>query len=112
MRKPKSKKSRHYINRISMGMLFYLAMGWCGTKFPGWWRFPVPPHPDPEPWRDFSVLSVIGIIAGGVGGSLFHDAITQNALFAGQEMIASGMFAFAASGIVTGIGSVMMKGKR
>lgn len=95
-----------------MGMLFYLAMGWCGTKFPGWWRFPVPPQPDPEPWRDFSILSVIGMIAGVAGGTLFNNAISQNALFARQEMIASGMFAFAVSGIVTGIGSVMMKGKR
>ena len=33
-----------------IAMLFACAamMGWCGTKWPGWWRWPRPPHPDPE----------------------------------------------------------------
>ena len=53
-------------------MLFAFAamMGWCGTKWPGWWRWPRPPHPDPEPlWR--LVDGILGAVGGVIAVSLF-----------------------------------------
>ena len=40
--------------------------GWCGTPYPGWWRRPHPP--DPEPWW---LSKVIGIVVGIAGGWAF-----------------------------------------
>ena len=85
-----------------METAFFLLMGWCGTKCPGWWRFPVPPHPDPEPWWKYGMLG-LGLIAGVAGGVLFSNAIVENPFFAGQNAIASGLVAFGASSVVTGI---------
>ena len=90
-----------------MGTIFYLMMGWCGTKYPGWWRNP--PKPEPEPWWKYSLNSGIGIAAGLLGGNLFNNAIANDALFSGQGIIASGLVAFAASGIVTEIAGSISK---
>ncbi|MEO8240453.1 MAG: hypothetical protein ABI793_15125 [Flavobacterium sp.] len=90
-----------------METVFYLAMGWCGTKFPGWWKFwKVPPHPDPEPWWNVAVIG-LGLVAGVAGGTFFSHAILENQFFAGQNAIASGLFAFGASNIVTGIATTL-----
>ena len=86
-----------------MGTIFYLMMGWCGTKYPGWQRNPNPPGPSPDPWRNYGVTTIIGIVAGIVGGTLFNNAINDNTLFSGQGIITSGLAAFAASGITTEI---------
>jgi hypothetical protein len=93
-----------------MGTLFFAAMGWCGTKYPGWWRGPRP-HPDPEPWLRYLTFSVIGIIVGIAAGSMFNNSIASDTVFAGHGIIASGMFSFAASAIMTGLASNMTKGK-
>lgn len=94
-----------------METIFFAAMGWCGTKYPGWWRGPHP-HPDPEPWWRYLTFSVIGIIAGIASGMFFNNSIADNTVFAGQGIIASGLFSFAASNIVTGIASLGMNGKQ
>lgn len=69
----------------------YLAMiGWCGTKWPGWWRWPHPgPGPDPEPWWDLAI-GVIGSIGGIIAVGLFRTllpegltAVTTTAFFGG-----------------------------
>ena len=86
-----------------MGIIFYLMMGWCGTKYPGWWRNPNPPGPSPEPWTKYSITTIIGIGAGIVGGTLLGNAINDNTLFSGQRIIASGLVVFAAFGIATEI---------
>ena len=86
-----------------MGTIFYLMMGCCGTKYPGWWRNPNPPGPYPEPWRNYGVATIIGIGAGVVGGTLLGNAINDNTLFSGQRIIASGLVVFAAFGIATEI---------
>lgn len=91
-----------------METLFFAAMGWCGTKYPGWWRGPRPPHPDPEPWWKYAVLSIIGIGVGIASGSFFNNSIANETIFAGQGIIASGLFSFAASNIVTGLASMGM----
>jgi hypothetical protein len=97
--------SRHYLKFYIMEIAFFVMMGWCGTKYPGWrpWKNPHP-HPDPEPWI-YTVL-VLSIIAGVAGGTLFRNAIMENQFFAGQNAIASGLAAFASSGIVTGLASL------
>lgn len=88
-----------------METAFFLAMGWCGTKYPGWWRRFLkhpPTPPDPEPWWVFATIG-LGLVAGVAGGTLFRDAIVDNQFFSGQTAIASGLFAFGVSNIVTGI---------
>ncbi|SHM32894.1 hypothetical protein [Flavobacterium chilense] len=88
-----------------METALFLAMGWCGTRYPGWWkRFwkNPPPPPDPEPWWTVTLIG-IGLIAGAAGGLFFSNAIAENQFFAGQNAVASGLFAYGASNIVTGI---------
>ncbi|WP_136668001.1 hypothetical protein [Flavobacterium sp. H122] len=90
-----------------METLFFGAAGWCGTKYPGWRNdFQ---EPNPIPWRLFVVLSIIGAIVGTVGGLAFNNAVGEESLFAGQEMIASGLFSFASSNIITGFVSNMIQ---
>lgn len=101
--------SRHHLKQIIMGTLFFAAMGWCGTKYPGWWRGPK--KPDPEPWWKYAVLSVVGIVVGIISGSAFNNAIVNQTLFAGQEIIASGLLSFAVSNVVTGLTSTFLESK-
>ncbi|MES3153170.1 hypothetical protein [Sphingomonas faeni] len=70
-------------------MYAYLAMiGWCGTKWPGWWFGPHP-GPDPEPWWSLAI-GVIGMIGGIIAVGAFRPmlpegltAITTTAFFGG-----------------------------
>jgi hypothetical protein len=41
--------------------------GTCGTPYPGWWRHPHPP--DPEPW--WFVSRLIGVVFGVIGGFVY-----------------------------------------
>lgn len=84
-----------------METIFFVMMGWCGTNYPGW-RPGKGPHPDP--WKTYGILG-LGIIAGVVGGTLFSNVILESHFFASQNAIASGLAAFASSGIVTGLAS-------
>jgi hypothetical protein len=111
MRKPKSKRVGIILNLKNMETAFFLAMGWCGTKYPGWWRRfwkNPPPPPDPEPWWTVALIG-IGLIAGVAGGTLFNNAILDSRFFSGQNAIASGLFAFGAANIATGIASAFKK---
>jgi hypothetical protein len=47
--------------------LWWGGGGWCGTPYPGWWRHPHPP--DPEPW--WWISKVIGVVVGIAGGWAF-----------------------------------------
>ena len=52
-----------------MGGAMWALMGWCGTKYPGWWRNP--PPPDPEPWWRVVLDGVLGAgVAIAVGNAL------------------------------------------
>ncbi|TGD59818.1 hypothetical protein [Flavobacterium humi] len=98
-----------------METFFFAILGWSGMKFKGWrlWLAepdPVPWKPQPVPWK-YAFLSSIGIIVGIAAGLFFKESIANDALFAGQEAISSGLFSFAASNIVTGLASTMMKEK-
>ena len=81
-------------------------MGWCGTKYPGWWKkfFKNPPIPEPEPWWIIATIG-LGLIAGLAGGTIFSIAIRGSQFFAGQAAIASGLFAFGTANVVTAIAS-------
>ncbi|MBN8641568.1 MAG: hypothetical protein J0L86_07145 [Flavobacteriales bacterium] len=89
-----------------MGTLLFALMGWCGTKWPGWWRGPKPPQPDPEPWWRFGIAA-LGIAAGIGGGLLFKDSFANDQFFAGQVAIASSLAAFGVANVVTGVASAM-----
>lgn len=64
-----------------MSLAFAAMMGWCGTKWPGWWRWPHPkPDPDPEPWWRDLLGGLIGA-AGGIGAvTVFGPEITDAGL--------------------------------
>lgn len=53
-----------------MGLLFAAMMGWCGTRWPGWfWELirrkpPPPPDPDNPVWHD-----IAGGLIGAIGGA-------------------------------------------
>ena len=72
-----------------MMLAFAAMMGWCGTKWPGWWRGGPRPGPWPEPWW-IPVLGAIGGIGAwvvfgpelGRGGGLL--AVTTIAFFGGM----------------------------
>ena len=50
-----------------MSILFAAMIGWCGTRWPGWWwRWPRPPVPDPDPWPWYR--DIVGGLIGAVGG--------------------------------------------
>jgi len=61
-----------------MMIAFLAMMGWCGTKWPGWWRGPHP-HPDPEPWWDLA-YGVIGAIGGVVAEAVFRPVIADGGI--------------------------------
>ena len=89
-----------------METAFFIAMGWCGTKYPVWWRefLKRPPIPEPEPWWIIGTIG-LGLIAGLAGGTIFNMAVRESHFFSGQSAIASGLFAFCTSNIITGIAS-------
>ena len=61
-----------------MEFAFAAMMGWCGTKWPGWWRGPRPPQPDPWWW----VVSLAGAL-GGIGAMVVFDRmIGEGGLYA------------------------------
>lgn len=61
-----------------MEFAFAAMMGWCGTKWPGWWRGPRPPQPDPWWW----IVGLAGI-AGGIGAMiLFKPMIGEAGIMA------------------------------
>ncbi|MDP5201809.1 hypothetical protein [Flavobacterium sp. DG2-3] len=94
-----------------METAFFLAMGWCGTKYPGWWKrfFKNPPlPPDPEPWWIIGTIG-LGLIAGLAGGTFFSDAIRDSQFFSGQNAVASGLFAFGAASVVTGVATAFKR---
>ena len=56
-----------------MGAVMWGLVGWCGTKYPGWWRNP--PPPDPEPWWRSIFYGVIGAGAAILVGSAIGESL-------------------------------------
>ena len=84
---------------------FLAMMGWCGTKWPGWWRGPHP-VPDPEPWWDLAA-GVLGAIGGIVAGSVFHPLIGD----AGVMVTALTAF-FGGTFVATFVGALLSMGAK
>lgn len=76
----------------SVLMVISAAMGWCGTLFPGWWRGPQPPKPEPEPWVRSSAIAVAGGLA---GGYLVTKLLTVSVILVGIGGFAGGLAALA-----------------
>jgi hypothetical protein len=78
-----------------MGLLFAAMIGWCGTRWPGWfwwwWRhhWPRPPVPDPDPWPWYHdwLGGLIGA-AGGVGAVIVFEPMIRDAGFLDMAMTA------------------------
>jgi uncharacterized membrane protein len=76
------------------------AFGWCGTKWPGWWRGPRGPNPPPpDPWW----LSALGLVVGVAVGLVATRVGIREADFTLTDVAATGLIAFAVSGMVTDI---------
>ncbi len=70
---------------------FWALVGWCGTRWPGWWRFPPPPPPPPgDPW--FSKIA--GIVGGIAGGWLYNLAWPMGADVTSVAVAATAVGAF------------------
>jgi len=91
-------------------MLFAFAamIGWCGTKWPGWWWGPNGPYgpkkPQPDPWRIFG--GIIGAI-GGVGSIIVFKELIGDAglVTTGAVAFFGGAFAADVVSSVTGLGA-------
>jgi hypothetical protein len=89
-------------------MLFAYAalIGWCGTKWPGWWWGPKGPYgpkkPQPDPWRIFG--GIIGAL-GGVGAVIVLRPVIADAglLATGVTAFFGGTFLGDVVGAVTGL---------
>jgi uncharacterized membrane protein YeaQ/YmgE (transglycosylase-associated protein family) len=73
---------------MSIGLLiFWGAVGWCGTPWPHRW----PPPPPPDPW--WFIDRIVGIIGGVIGGILFNQAwpMVETQGLVGLAVAASGV---------------------
>lgn len=85
---------------------FAAMMGWCGTKWPGWWRGPRPPQPDPWWW----IVGLAGAAGGVIAWMVFKDEVIGDAgFFAGALTAFAG--GIAVGSIVDGL-SGMVGGNR
>lgn len=69
-----------------MSAIAWALVGWCGTKYPGWWRGPKP-IPDPEPWWRSTFDGLVGAGAAIVVGNMLGGGLAE-AGFAGMAVIA------------------------
>lgn len=82
-----------------MEYAFLAMMGWCGTRWPGWWREPRPPQPDPWRW----LVGITGALGGIAAGILFLPIIGDAGFFAtALTAFAGGVFV---GSVVEGIGN-------
>ena len=83
-----------------MEMAFAAMMGWCGTRWPGWWRGPRPPQPDPWWW----IVGLAGAL-GGIGATMVFGPIFDGPGNSWAEASVLGFFGGVLLGnIVDGIG--------
>ena len=87
-----------------MEYAFAAMMGWCGTKWPGWWRGPRPPQPDPWWW----IVSLAGAV-GGIGAMVVFQPVIHDAGFlaSAATSCAGGIFL---GSLVDGLGGAAAKG--
>ncbi len=84
-----------------METLLFGAMGWCGTRYPGWWhhgphRGTVELPQDPIPVKILDLFSGVLAIAAGIGAShLFKTALP------GEGLAAYSLIAFAGGRVIS-----------
>jgi len=90
--------------------IFWGAVGWCGTPWPGWWRRPTPPPP-PDPW--WFIDRIVGIVGGVIGGWLFVQAwpVEQAGELVWLAVAASGVGAFVGSLILLDLYLSFVRGR-
>lgn len=72
-----------------MEYAFLAMIGWCGTKWPGWWRGPRPPQPDPWWW----IVGIAGAVGGVIAATVFTPVIGNAGFFGGVvTALAGGIF--------------------
>lgn len=84
-----------------MEYAFAAMVGWCGTPWPGWWRGPHKPQPDPWWW----IIHLVGAAAG-IGALIVFKPILGDAGFVGTTL--ASFFGGAFAGSVVG---AIMPGK-
>ncbi len=87
-------------------ILFWAAVGWCGT--PWRWHFP-PPPPPPDPW--WFIDRIVGIFGGIIGGWLFAQAWPIPGTDAALAVLASGAGALVGSLILSDLYSLVRRGR-
>ena len=91
-----------------MSLALAAMMGWCGTKWPGWWRWPRPPKPDPDPepwWRD-----ILGGVIGAVGG--VGAAVIIGPDFQGMGLLETAVLGFGGGVFLGSLGNALMGAAR
>jgi hypothetical protein len=84
---------------MSAGAFVFCAfMGWCGTPWPGWWRHPSPP--DPDPW--WLIDRLVGAAGGVISGLLLTQVLPVGPVgdTSAVAMLLTGVAAFAGSVVV------------
>jgi uncharacterized membrane protein YeaQ/YmgE (transglycosylase-associated protein family) len=90
---------------MSIGLLiFWGAVGWCGTPWPRKWPWPPPP---PDPW--WFIDRVVGIVGGVIGGILFTQAWPMSEAAQGLEVAASGVGALVGALILLDLYGIVRK---
>jgi hypothetical protein len=84
-----------------MSNIFFAMMGWCGTKWPGWWWPGPKPGPDPEPWWRTGLIGIVGGVLGAV--------VTGFALGADASLAFSTLGALAGGNILNQVAGGLMK---
>jgi len=87
-----------------MEMALWAMIGWCGTKWPGWWRGPHPPQPDPWWW----IVSIAGAVGGAVAVTVFRPML-GDAGFVGAAVTAFAGGVFLGS-VLDAVGGMVSKG--
>ncbi len=78
-----------------MEFAFAAMVGWCGTPYPGWWRGPRKPQPDPWWW----FVHILGA-AGGIGAVIIFKPIVGDA-----GVVATALTAFFGGAFVSSLAS-------
>lgn len=85
-----------------MEYAFVAMVGWCGTPWPGWWRGPRKPQPDPWWWFGH----ILGAIGGVAATIVFKDVIGQ------AGFVATTLTAFFGGAFLASIGGALIGASR
>jgi hypothetical protein len=92
-------------------LLFSAVMGWCGTRYPGWWRRKIPPPPPPDWFMNYFKSDpmpgiIFGIIGGIAGGLLMRSVAVVD------QLSAIGLAGFAGGRILSDLAGAFRSGMK